>query len=45
MIHIVTVATHNEGYFEYLVESCKRNGAKLEVLGWGTKMDRIHNEI
>lgn len=35
MLHIVTVATKNEGYFDYLVQSCKRNGATLEVLGWG----------
>jgi hypothetical protein len=34
-MHIVTVANKNEGYFNYLVESCKRNGGKLEVLGWG----------
>jgi hypothetical protein len=34
-MHIVTVATKSEGYFNYLVESCKRNGGKLEVLGWG----------
>jgi hypothetical protein len=34
-MHIVTVATKSEGYFDYLVESCKRNGGELEVLGWG----------
>jgi hypothetical protein len=34
-MHIVTVANKSEGYFDYLVESCKRNGGKLEVLGWG----------
>jgi hypothetical protein len=33
-MHIVTVANKSEGYFEYLVESCKRNGGELEVLGW-----------
>lgn len=37
MLHIVTVATKNEGYFNSLVESCNRNGGKLEVLGWGEK--------
>jgi len=34
-MHIVTVATKNEGYFDYLKQSCERNGGKLEVLGWG----------
>jgi hypothetical protein len=37
MLHIVTVATKNEGYFDFLHQSCKRNGGKLEVLGWGEK--------
>jgi hypothetical protein len=36
-MHIVTVATKNEGYFDCLLQSCKRYGAKLEVLGWGQK--------
>jgi hypothetical protein len=35
-MHIVTVATEDEGYFKFLKESCERNGAKLEVLGWNT---------
>ena len=36
-MHIVTVATKNEGYFNVLVESCRRNGGNLEVLGWNTE--------
>lgn len=34
-MRLVTVATHSERYFPYLLESCKRFGAKLDVLGWG----------
>ena len=33
-MRLVTVATHNDGYFEYLTHSCKRFGADLVVLGW-----------
>ena len=36
-LHIVTVATDPKYYFPYLVESCKRNGKELEVLGFGEK--------
>jgi len=34
-LHVVTVATESKFYFPYLIESCKRNGTKLEVLGYG----------
>ena len=34
---LVTVATHQGGYFPYLIQSCARMGAKLNVLGWGEK--------
>lgn len=34
-LHIVTVATDPKNYFPYLVESCKKNGKELEVLGMG----------
>ena len=34
-LHIVTVATESKLYFPYLVESCKKNGKELEVLGMG----------
>lgn len=34
-MRLVTVATHSERYFPYLLESCKRVDAKLDVLGWG----------
>lgn len=31
---IVTVCTHKDGYFDALVESCKRHNHDLVVLGW-----------
>lgn len=34
---LVTVATQSDGYFPYLMMSCKRHGIKLDVLGWGEK--------
>lgn len=36
-IHIVTVATESKYYFPYLIESCKKNGKEVEVLGFGEK--------
>ena len=36
-LHIVTVATSAEYYFNNLVESCKKNGSELVVLGYGEK--------
>lgn len=36
-LHIVTVATDPEYYFHYLVDSCKKNGEELTVLGYGEK--------
>lgn len=36
-MRFVTVATHSGGYYEYLLESCKRHGIELDVLGWGMK--------
>lgn len=35
--HIITVATNSELYFPYLVDSCKKNGIPLTVLGYGEK--------
>lgn len=32
---LVTVATKPQGYFNYLLESCKRHSANIEVLEWG----------
>lgn len=32
---ILTVGTHNKGYYEILQESCKRNNLELINLGWG----------
>lgn len=37
MLHIITVATESKYYFKYLVESCKKNGVELTVLGFGKK--------
>ena len=34
-LHIVTVATESKYYFPYLVESCRRYGKELEILGFG----------
>jgi hypothetical protein len=34
---LVTVATHSDGYFPWLLKSCKRFNADLRVLGWGEK--------
>jgi hypothetical protein len=36
-LHIISVATESKYYFPYLLESCKRNGKNLEVLGNGEK--------
>ncbi len=36
-MRFVTVATQSDGYFEYLIQSCKRNNIQLDVLGWGMK--------
>lgn len=36
-LHIVTVATESKYYFPYLVESCKKNGKNLEILGFDTE--------
>jgi hypothetical protein len=38
-VHIVTVATESKYYFPYLVESCKRHGTELKVLGYGEKWE------
>ncbi len=34
---LVTIATHSDGYFEYLKKSCERLNSELIVLGWGQK--------
>lgn len=39
-LHIVTVVNESKYYFPYLVESCKRNGKELEVLGYGDKWEK-----
>lgn len=32
---LVTVVTHSDGYFPWLLQSCERFGVSLHVLGWG----------
>jgi len=39
-LHIVSVVNESKYYFPYLVESCKRNGKELEVLGYGDKWEK-----
>lgn len=36
-LHIVTVSTDDRFYFKYLIDSCKKNGIPLTVLGYGEK--------
>lgn len=36
-VRVITVATHDEGYFSALAESCHRAGMPLTVLGWGER--------
>jgi hypothetical protein len=36
-MHLVTVATHSDGYLPYLKKSCNRFKAELTILGWGQK--------
>lgn len=36
-LHIVTVVTDSKYYFPYLVESCKKYGKELTILGYGKK--------
>ena len=38
-IHIVTVATSEEGYMKWLKQSCERHGTNLVVLGFGEKWE------
>ena len=38
-IHIITVATEQQYYFPYLVDSCRKNGKELEVIGMGEKWE------
>lgn len=36
-VHLLTVATHNEGYYNALKKSSKKNNYNLITLGWGQK--------
>lgn len=38
-IHLLTVGTHNEGYYDALKISASRNNYELETLGWGQKWE------
>lgn len=51
-MHVVTVATHSEGFFPWFVRSCKRHGIRCTVLGWGQKwrgfnwrFELLHNHL
>lgn len=34
-VHVVTVATRSQGYYEIFKESCKRQRLNVRVVGWG----------
>lgn len=34
-LYAISVATHNEGYYDAFVESCRRNEIELVILGYG----------
>lgn len=36
-LHVITVATHAEGYFPTLLQSAALLGIKIHILGWGKK--------
>jgi hypothetical protein len=36
-LHIITVATHDDGYYKALLKSAKNNNINLTTLGWGQK--------
>lgn len=38
-IHLITIATHNEGYYNALKKSAKMNNYNLITLGWGKKWE------
>ena len=44
-LHIVTVATEPKYYFPYLIESCKKHGQELEVLGYGEKWQGFNHKF
>jgi hypothetical protein len=38
-IYLITVATHNEGYYNALKKSARKNDYELVTLGWGQKWE------
>ena len=38
-LHIITVATEQKYYLPYLIESCRKNGEELEIIGMGEKWE------
>lgn len=36
-INLFTIATHEDGYFKLLLDSCKRYNIKIDVIGYGEK--------
>lgn len=41
-LHVLTFATHEQGYFKTLQESCKKLNINLVVLGMGNKWGRVY---
>lgn len=44
-MRVVTLATHSDGYYDCLLQSCRRYNVKLEVLGWGTKWQGFNHKL
>lgn len=38
-VNVITIATHNLGYFEIMKKSAKRHNIDIKILGWGQKYD------
>ncbi|MCB8977579.1 MAG: hypothetical protein H6657_09180 [Ardenticatenaceae bacterium] len=36
-MQVITVATHSQGYFPLLADTCRNNNIELVVLGWGER--------
>ena len=36
-LYIVTVATESQYYFPYLIDTCRKYGKEIDILGFGEK--------
>lgn len=45
MLHLITVATHDAGYYKWLKMSCLKQGVVLKTLGWGQKWKGYNMKI